>query len=126
MDCSVGIAQVRISTAKDLEDRGYMPKTGETTVEAFGETVTISREDALYTKLTDNKTNIRYAAAELKYRQDLWKEKYPEIDGRTAILATLYNRGDDAGTPHSNPQSNDFGNFAKDNYYHMRGLLGLY
>ena len=28
--------------------------------------------------------------------------------------------------PHSNPQSNDFGDFAKDNYYYVRELMGIY
>lgn len=51
----------------------------------------------------------------LKYWQDSWKEAYPEIDGRTAILATLFNQGEKR-PPHSNPQSNDFSNYAKGEY----------
>lgn len=75
-------------------------------------------------KLTDSKINIRYAAAYLKYYQERWKSVYPEIDGRTAILATLYNQGEKK-QPHSKPDPNPFGDFAKNNYYYVRELLGL-
>lgn len=69
-------------------------------------------------------TYICHAAAYLRYYQDRWESVYPEIDGRTAILATLYNQGE-LNPPHSNPVSNPFGDFAKENYYHVRDLLGL-
>ena len=137
MNCSVGLAQVRISTAKKVEDAGYISKTYEIRIKTYvltnpftGEkmyhTHVISRESNIYTNLTDDKTNIRYAAAYLAYIQDLWKSSYPEIDGRTAILATLYNIGE-AGSigVHKNPKSNSFGDYAKDNYHYMKELLGL-
>jgi hypothetical protein len=58
--------------------------------------------------------------------QDEWKNAYPEIGGRTAILATLYNIGENGTSgPNSNPGSNSFGDFAKGNYYYMRSLLRL-
>jgi hypothetical protein len=133
MDASVGVSQVRISTAKNLEDMGYIESTGEkitySTTYIMGQKVTkknvVSREEGIYNKLSNNQMNIRYAAAELKYRQDMWKDEYPIIDGKTDILATLYNLGDNAKKPNANPESNPFGNFAKENYYHMRDLLGL-
>jgi len=46
----------------------------------------MAREKAL----EDPETNIRYAAAYLKYYQDRWESEFPDIDGSTAILATLY------------------------------------
>jgi hypothetical protein len=73
----------------------------------------------------NNETNIEYAAAYMAWIQDIWREAYLEIDGRTAILATLYNNRGHEKTPHSNPVSNDFGNTAKENYYHVLKLLGL-
>ena len=76
--------------------------------------------------LQDPETNIMYAAAYLKYIQDVWKQAYPEIDGRTAILSTLFNIGvyGKKGI-HSVPQPNDFGRFARNNYFHINRLLGI-
>lgn len=86
-----------------------------------------NRRAGVAMKLQNDKTNIRYAAAYLSYIQDLWKSEYPEIDGRTAILATLYNIGENGGKRgiNSTPQSTPFGDFAKENYYYMKHLLGL-
>ena len=72
----------------------------------------------------DDRTNIRYAAAYLSLIQDLWKETYPCIDGKTAILATLYNVGEygEHGI-NSTPESNEFGDYAKEKYYHVKELL---
>ncbi len=57
--------------------------------------------------------------------QDIWRESYPEIDGRTAIVATVYNLGTKNTAPNSNPKPNDFGKFAKYSYYHVRNLMGI-
>lgn len=85
-----------------------------------------SRENIIYLKLFDNETNIEYAAAYLSWIQDIWKEAYPRIDGDTAILATLYNIGEYGSQgPHPDPQSRPFGDFARENYYHVKELLGL-
>ena len=100
--------------------------TNPFTGDAIYATDVVSRESNIYNKLTNDKTNIRYAAAYLALIQDKWKGSYPEIDGRTAVLATLYNIGEN-GTrgPNANPGTNEFGDFAKANYYKMRELLGL-
>lgn len=137
LDCSVGISQVRISTAKKVEDNEYITKTYHTTIitymytnpvtgNAVYNTEVISRESNIYDKLINDYTNIRYAAAYLALIQDMWKEKYPTIDGDTAVLATLYNIGE-YGTKgiNSSPEPNAFGEFAKKNYYKMKDLLGL-
>ena len=108
MDCSVGSGQVRISTAKKVEDAGYMPKTydSEALTYAFtnpftGEPVywydTFSRDKEIYHKLKDPETNINYVAAYLAMIQNMWNKEYPEISGDTAILATLYNVGEYGG-----------------------------
>ena len=46
------------------------------------------------------------------------------IDGKTAILATLYNVGEygEHGI-NSTPESNEFGDYAKEKYYHVKELL---
>ena len=119
LDTSVGLAQVKISTAKMLEEEGYMPKI--TVAENERKTENAKRIEAL----NDPETNIRYAAAYLKYFQDRWKEVYPEIDGRTAILASLYNLGEENTSPNSSPKPNPFGEDAKSHYYYVRELLDL-
>lgn len=123
LDVSLGIGQVRISTATKIEDAGYMSKT--VYYEWHGNSRVNNRRAGIINKLQSDKENVRYAAAYLSYFQDLWKDSYPEIDGRTAILATLYNLGEEQTSPNANPQPNNFGTFARDNYYYMRRLLGL-
>ena len=57
---------------------------------------------------------------------DIWKNKYPQISGKSDILGTLYNIGEyGKNGVNSNPQSNDFGKTVKKNYGKMQGLLGL-
>lgn len=129
INTSIGVAQVRMSTAKNLENLGYMPKIlakdGGWNIPGIGfvhGTETMARAKALEIPAI----SIMYAAADLAYIQDIWREAYPEIDGRTAIMATLYNIGEyGANGPHSKPQSTYFGDFAKENYYYMQKLLGL-
>ncbi len=140
-DTSIGIGQVKVSTAKMLEDNGYIQKTeyshsfsavgGHIPYEvrvwyapAYGY-VAGSREKAIAYRLTVESENVNYVAAYLRYFQDRWKDVYPEIDGKTDILATLYNLGENANPPNSNPQPIKFGVDAKKEYYYMRQLLGL-
>ncbi len=121
-DVSLGIGQIKISTAMLIEDAGYMEKTVPQMNEN-GEIITNRRKEII-NKLTDPAKNIEYAAAYLSMIRDLWKDSYPEIGGRTAIMATLYNIGANGSKgPHSNPQSNDFGDFAKEHYYDMLEIL---
>ena len=50
-NCSVGIAQVRISTAKKIEDAGYIEKTTETKVVTYLFTIPIKNEPVYSTEL---------------------------------------------------------------------------
>ncbi len=123
-----------------MEDEGYIQKTtlvdtydewhGNNSVKrevwyapAYGYVVG-SREKAIAHRLTVESENVNYVAAYLRYFQDRWKDVYPEIDGRTAVLATLYNQGE-TKPPHSNPEPRPFGIQAKKEYHYMRQLLGL-
>lgn len=139
-DTSIGIGQVKVSTAKEMEDKGYIMKTryvgkreewhGNNKVmrdvwyaPGYGNVVG-SREDAIAKRLTVDSESIGYVAAYLAYWQDRWKDEYPTIDGSTAVLATLYNQGE-TRPPHPNPEPTQFGEDAKASYHYMRELLEL-
>ena len=128
IDTSIGVGQVKISTAKFVEEEGYMPavsaKHGGWQILLIGfihGTEQMAREKTL----EDPETNIKYVAAYLKYFLDLWENVYPDIYTRTDILATLYNLGHNKTHPHSNPEPNPFGEFAEENYSYVLKLLGI-
>jgi RHS repeat-associated protein len=130
MDVSVGVAQVRISTAIRVEDAGYMPKTNSkvTKVKIRGRKsintvkLTVRREENIYKKLVNVKTNIRYAGAYLKKIQDFWINAYPTIASDSAVLGQLYNIGE--GTPKQNPVPKEFGLTVEKYYTHIKKILG--
>ena len=112
IDMSVGLGQVRVSTAKFLEEQGYVPETsaeeGGWNIPFIGfvhGTETMAREK----RLEDNSWNIMYVAAYIKYFEDTWIDVFPEISSRPDILGTLYNIGHEKTSPNSNPGSNKFG-----------------
>lgn len=112
IDMSVGIGQVRLSTAEFLEENGYVPNSsaeeGGWNIPIIGfvnGTETMAREK----RLEDNRWNIMYVAAYIIAIEDYWIDEYPEIASDPSILGTLYNIGHDKKTPHSNPEPNDFG-----------------
>ncbi|MBE7021177.1 MAG: lytic transglycosylase domain-containing protein [Ruminococcaceae bacterium] len=125
IDTSIGVSQVKLSTAKDMEDLGYMPKIESSKDGSLSSFIGLDENIQRVEALSNPETNIMYAAAYLKYFQDIWEKAFPEIDGRTAILATLYNLGHKITSPNSNPKPNDFGRFARNNYFHVNRLLGL-
>lgn len=127
LDVSLGVAQVKISTALSMEALGYMPMTNVYSGYLYGiyYPYPFYRRALVAYKLLIDSINIKYAAAYCGFIQDLWRKAYPKISGDTAVLATLYNKGHyGSGGPHSNPKSNDFGKYAKKYYKRMRKLLG--
>lgn len=128
IDTSVGIAQVKISTAKFLEEKGYMPsitaEDGGWSIPGIGfihGTENMAREKAL----ENPSINIMYAAAYIRYFQDLWAEAFPDISTSTDILAALYNLGHEQTSPNENPTPNPFGVFAREQYSFLKELLGI-
>ena len=89
-------------------------------------------------RLLDEEGNICYVAAYLRYQTDIWEKEYPEITEDVAVLGTLYNLGHEKRgesilgyifgfgnaprTPHSNPETNSFGNDVEA-YYDLIGKL---
>jgi hypothetical protein len=123
LDTSIGIGQVKVSTAKMLEDNGLIERTESFSSADIDFTVNIPREQMIAYKLSDDKKNIRYAAAYLKHHQDRWRNKFPEIGGRPDILGTLYNLGD--RPPTATPESVPFGDYVQENYEHVKNILGV-
>ncbi len=140
VDTSIGIGQVKVSTAKLLEDNGYIaPTTFAYSYDLWHTNwyvtkevwyaptygyVEGSREKAIAYRLTVEGENVNYVAAYLAFYQDRWKSEYPQIDGKTDILATLFNQGE-RYEPHSDPKPNAFGKEAKKQYSYMQELLGI-
>ncbi len=120
-DTSIGIGQVRVSTAIMLDDKGYIEKTNSYTFD-FIFSFEVKRERVVASKLTDDETNIRYVAAYLKYWQDTWAPT-KDISGRIDILTTLYNLGVNAKAPNKNPQPGDFGKYYLEHEVKIRALL---
>ena len=121
IDTSVGISQVKMSTAKSVEDDGLIEKSTQTVL--HGVIVEKTEIQQRYERLTDNKTNIRYAAAYLRQLTNEWQPSYKRISQSPSILGTLYNIG--VGTPHGNPKPNNFGRVVGKAYSKMKQLLGL-
>ena len=124
---SVGIAQVKVSTARFVEDMGLMPRieTNYTWWQylIFWEEASEGKTRAR--ALLDPRTNIMYAAAYLRIHQDRWSPTYPNIVNNVGVLATLYNLGFNNTHPHSNPNVGDFGRYVLQFYWRMPPLLGL-
>ena len=111
IDMSVGVGQVRMSTAKYLEEQGYVPATsaeeGGWDIPVIGfiyGTETMAR----YQRLLNDASNVFYVAAYIKCLEDLWVEEYPEISTSSDILGSLYNLGHEK-VPHDDPRPNWFG-----------------
>lgn len=123
LDTSIGVGQVKGSTAKFLEEEGYVtPTKGSEGGWNFpwgfvNGTETMARVK----RLENNEWNIFYVAAYIKYFQDTWEDVFPDIANRPDILATLYNLGH-GKNPNANPKPNDFGENALDYYNKMKCL----
>ncbi len=124
LDVSLGLGQVRISTATKLEDNGYMPITHYS--EWHGNNCVENRDLGIAIKLLNAQDNAKYVAAYLKYIIDLWQEQYAHIHDDADILATIYNIGEMGRNnegPHPNPGSNEFGRFAANHRQMLQDLL---
>ena len=123
INVSLGIGQVLISTAKKVEDRGYLPVTHYT--DWHGNNAVDNRDEGIAMKLLDPQENAKYVAAYLALIIDYWREQYPSIVSDTGVLATLYNMGEDGSGsgPHPNPKSSTFGDFASRKHEFLGEIL---
>lgn len=121
LNTSIGIGQVRVNTAHNLEKLYPELYPGKDNPPATNDTfIRVER-------LKDPHTNIRYVAAKLHFSETQWKNAGFNIGDQPEILGALYNIEDvsDPIKPHANPQTNDFGAGVKNNYEKARRLLGL-
>ena len=124
LNTSIGIGQVRVKTAELVEKKWYIPKTNpeEVWLKIFGKWILGNTTIARVKRLENDEYNIYYAAAYLRYMQDIWEKQYPSISRSPGILATLYNIGKEKA--HPNPKPNDFGRYVQRKYEHIKELLG--
>lgn len=124
-DTSVGLGQVLVSTAKMLEDKGYISKTTRSYAswKIRNETYYGTMQMARTRRLQIPRENTKYVAAYLRYWINIWKPTYSKIAKRPDILGTLYNSGVNARKPNKNPEPTPFGIFVKNNYGYMERLL---
>ena len=91
---SVGLAQVKVSTAMWIELQ-YNDSTASFFPSVkYRYKIPFSRNRAeVIDKLIAVETNLRYAAAYLRLFIDFWRQRHLYIDENGAILGTLYSRG---------------------------------
>ncbi|MCL2400645.1 MAG: DUF4157 domain-containing protein [Defluviitaleaceae bacterium] len=127
LNTSIGVAQVRVNTARRMEEAGLMPEItryhGGWNL-PFGGFLHGTETMARSVALQDPQTNTMYAAALMRYYTDRWESEYPGIANSPGVLATLFNQGE-LNPPHCSPVPNSFGEHAYMNYLRMYGLLDL-
>lgn len=122
-DNSIGLAQVRVSTAQwvsqTLRDRQNPYWLGE----EYDDLLTpVMDRDSVIVLLSDPKWNARFAAAYSAMILKRWRDRGFDISEKVEIFATLYNLGPyrKDGTerePHENAEANEYGYVARDFYY---------
>jgi hypothetical protein len=103
---SVGVAQIKVSTAKNLIQKGYY--NPDPTRKKLS-----SKE--LYEYLKSDKHSVYFAAAEIKRTIDEWRPLI-DLSKRPEIIGTLYSLGKKK-KPHANPKPNDRGEQIKNEFY---------
>jgi len=122
VNTSIGIGQVRVSTAQALET--HHPSLNP----ALAGKSAVLHNAIRIEFLKDPLMNIRYVAAKVAFDQKRWKEAGFDISDRPDILGTLYNIEDVKNPkkePHANPDSNDFGKGVAENYDAIKRWLGI-
>lgn len=121
LNTSIGIGQVRVKTAKDLE-KYYLKLDYNRSSSLF-----VNDNFARVERLKDPLNNIRYVAAKINFNQERWKKAGFDLSDSPDILGTLYNIEDIVRPvkPHSKPRPNKFGRGVKINYQKVKKLLNL-
>ncbi|MBI5470278.1 hypothetical protein HY968_03090 [Candidatus Kaiserbacteria bacterium] len=101
---SVGVAQVKIDTAKDLIFAGYFnPNQNDPMLNK--EAIAKTPRSYLYKYLIDPRNSVYFGGATIRAMVDSWKAKV-KIDLTPELIGSLYSLGHD---PHLSPIANDRG-----------------
>ncbi len=120
---SMGIAQVKISTAIWIEKQIHNPKSQFYLKEEVEKKIALSSEwDEVIRKLEDPKTNIIYAACYIAMINKLWNPvfEFSALNGiKVGIIASIYSLGildynGEIREPHTDAKMNVFGNTAQE------------
>ncbi len=112
-DTTIGIAQVRISTANNLiKKNAYNPDPED--AELPFKKLTHLGYIRLFNYLIQPKHNISFAAAFIRSLINEWNKKI-DLAKRPEIIATLYHRG--YVTPHSDPAPDERGSQIAEEFY---------
>src|SRR3989338_4986625 len=112
-DTTIGIAQVRISTANNLIKKGAYNPNPEDTELPFKKLTHLGCIH-IFNYLIQPKHNISFAAAFIRSLINEWSKKI-DLAKRPEIIATLYHRG--YVTPHSEPAPDERGNQIAEDFY---------
>ncbi|PIP67410.1 MAG: hypothetical protein COV79_05380 [Parcubacteria group bacterium CG11_big_fil_rev_8_21_14_0_20_41_14] len=122
IDTSIGIGQVKVSTAEELEQKFNKLNP------IINDKKVINTRAMRVEFLKDPLMNVRYVATKIKFDQDRWRDAGFDISSKPEILATLYNIDsvkEPEKKPHINPDSNDFGKGVALNYNIIKGWLKI-
>ncbi|MEO8167826.1 MAG: hypothetical protein ABI623_06245 [bacterium] len=121
-NASLGMAQIKVETAqwieKQLQERGGM------FYNPLAMKILIEKENEIVNRLTDPRTNLRYAAAYVGMILKVWQPLFREAAYEhqlPSIVATLYSLGltrfdRTLRLPHGSAKSNCFGDVARSFY----------
>ena len=117
VNTSVGIAQIKIETARGLiKDGYYNPDPIQFPQQRIDQ---VSRQH-LYGYLKEPKHNVFFAAARIRGFIDTWK-KFVDLKKRPEIIATLYSL--EKRKPHRNPKPNERGLQISGEFYQLAKKL---
>ncbi len=102
---SVGLAQVKIKTARELIKKNYYNPNPDD-IKLSSNKMSKTHRAYLYAYVVQPRHNIRFAAARIRQTIDYWAYKI-DLSNRPEIIGTLYSQG--LGEPKTNPRSSDRG-----------------
>lgn len=103
INTSVGIAQIKIRTARDMIKSGYFPDLKEFS------------NQQLYTHLAKPQNNVQFAAARIQQIINHWKKHGYDISGQAGVIGQLYSQG--LGLPNPTPGIEDRGKQISTEFY---------
>jgi RHS repeat-associated protein len=121
LDSSIGLAQVRISTAEKVAQAGYY-NVDNLYKETFSFGNFLPERLKIIRLLNNPKTNTIIAAGLLQQKIDEWKSTVPDIANNPELLGSLYNYSE--VEPTKEGYKNPFGERVAESTSHVKELLG--